>query len=234
VKGILANAEIQLENFTVHATAITRSNFAIHHLRAALRAATTAYEIEQTNTGAAHGAWFEEMMVLVPVAIVMSAAALEANTNEIIEDMLGVDGKGSQEFVLSNEQVNRLCILKLKESGATMKRYAELADILGKKPAKGKSEWQNANALVSFRNSLMHFKPNWGDKTTEKQDNWIQPLRKRILSYPPYRGRFPMEFITYSCAKWSVRTVLSFCSSFSAQIGVADRFTIKGRAYSLP
>ena len=65
-----------------------RSNFAINHLRVAIRDACSAHAVEESNDTTKFGAWFDDMMMHVPVAVVMSAAALEANSNEIIQDIL--------------------------------------------------------------------------------------------------------------------------------------------------
>src|SRR5271156_202531 len=59
-----------------------KTNFAIYHLWAAARAARSAYEVQQANLNAVFGPWFEEMIQLVPVSVVMAGAALEAPKNE--------------------------------------------------------------------------------------------------------------------------------------------------------
>ena len=69
---------------TASARVRQRSDFAIQHLRAATRAARHAYEVEQANMTADHGPWFNDMLSWVPVSVVMAAAALEANANELI------------------------------------------------------------------------------------------------------------------------------------------------------
>jgi hypothetical protein len=68
------------------ATLRVRSNFAVHHLRAAALAARNSYNVEQANLTAEHGPWFDEMMLFVPVSVVMAGAALEASANELIQD----------------------------------------------------------------------------------------------------------------------------------------------------
>jgi hypothetical protein len=73
---------------TASVTVSIRSNFAINHLRAAARAARDAYGVEQANANADFGPWFDDMMLLVPVSVVMAGAALEASANEIIQDIL--------------------------------------------------------------------------------------------------------------------------------------------------
>src|SRR3954447_14389844 len=72
------------------ATARSKTNFSVLHLRAA-HAAREAYEIEQPQ----YGDWFLEMYGLVTVSIVMAAAALEANANEIVQDNLDAEKRGA-------------------------------------------------------------------------------------------------------------------------------------------
>src|SRR3954447_20760236 len=72
------------------ATARSKTNFSVLHLRAA-HAAREAYEIEQPQ----YGDWFLEMYRLVTVSIVMAAAALEANANEIVQDNLDAEKRGA-------------------------------------------------------------------------------------------------------------------------------------------
>ncbi|MCA3414535.1 MAG: hypothetical protein INF84_08030 [Roseomonas sp.] len=66
----------------------TRSNFALHHMHSAVKAARRAHEIEITNSDERHGPWHEEMLHTVPVAIIMAAAALEAQINDAVQDIL--------------------------------------------------------------------------------------------------------------------------------------------------
>ena len=61
------------------ATGALRSNMAVHHLHAAAKVAERAHTIETANADAEHGPWFNEMLHLVPVAIIMAAAAVEVN-----------------------------------------------------------------------------------------------------------------------------------------------------------
>src|SRR5690242_13524083 len=77
---VLAQARgIAFGSASASATATVRRNFAIRHLRAAVRAAREALAIEQANLSEPFGPWFEGMMLHVPVSGVLAAAALEAN-----------------------------------------------------------------------------------------------------------------------------------------------------------
>jgi hypothetical protein len=79
---------MDIQNLRLEATARLRTNFAIHHLRAAVSAARRAYKVEQANLTAEFGSLFDDMMVWVPVSVTMAGAALEAGANEAIQDIL--------------------------------------------------------------------------------------------------------------------------------------------------
>src|SRR2546421_12000980 len=71
-------------------TAVPRlkTGFAMSNLQIAAHSALEAYEIEQANATKLSDGWFDGMMRLVPVSVVMAGAALEANANELIQDIL--------------------------------------------------------------------------------------------------------------------------------------------------
>ncbi|MEY9726267.1 hypothetical protein [Bradyrhizobium yuanmingense] len=192
-----------------------RSNFAFNHLRAAIRAAQSALEVECANDITQHGAWFEDMMMHVPVAVVMASAALDANCNEIVQDILD----GSPAAQLMQEANN----LKGARSGKTIERYRTVARLLGKTPQEGPA-WQNAGRLVSFRNAFMHFKPAWDTETNIHDDVWVMELRARLPISPGYQSNFmfPYGLMTYGCAKWAVEAARTFSAEFSLLVGVKD------------
>ena len=139
------------------ATVSLRSNFAIHHLRVAIRDALSAHAVELANDATKYGTWFDDMMMNVPVSVVMAAAALEANSNEIIQDILDRPAQ----MQLTDSLKALLKDLKDDRSGNAMGKYRTLALILDKIPGTGTAAWQNAVLLFKFRNSFMHFKPAW-------------------------------------------------------------------------
>jgi hypothetical protein len=97
-----------------------RSNFAVSHLLAAHRSARNAREVEQVNASADHGPWFDDLMRLVPVSVVMAGAALEASANELIQDI--IDGS-----ILSVSKPRKLLLEDLKEdrSGNAIEKYRQ-------------------------------------------------------------------------------------------------------------
>ncbi|NOJ40884.1 hypothetical protein [Bradyrhizobium australiense] len=205
----------------MRATLSLRSNFAVNHLRVASREARSAHEVEQLNDISQHGPWFDQMMMHVPVAIVMAAAALEANCNEIVQDIL--DGSARLSLAAGHQALLR--DLKGDYSGNAMERYRKLALLLDKAPALGALPWQNASLLVRFRNAFMHFKPAWDHETDVHDGKWIKELKARVSISAGYQSKFmfPYGFMTYGCAKWAVESAGMFSANFSALIGVRDR-----------
>src|SRR5947208_16169748 len=112
-----------LADDTVMATLSLRSNFAIHHLRAATKAARDAYRVEQDNLDAEFGPWFDDLMLSVPVSIAMAGAALEASANELIQDLL--DGHAHSPLTGSRKQL--LTDLKEDHSGNAPLKLRRLA-----------------------------------------------------------------------------------------------------------
>jgi hypothetical protein len=213
--GLLLNARRYLRSKTQYQI------FAVSHLLAAHRAACEAREVEQANVSADHGPWFDHMMRLVPVSVVMAGAALEAGANELIQDI--IDGS-----ILSASKSRKLLLQDLKEdrSGNATEKYRQLALLFDKEPDIGNKYWNDAKLLVRFRNSFMHFKPAW-DYEDIHDGALVRGLKTRIPIYRAYKDnfQFPYGFLTYDCAKWSVQSVLAFSAHFCALLGVKDRFS---------
>ena len=209
---------------TVRIVARLRSNFAVNHLRSAVRAAQSAHDVEHANAEAEFGAWFDELMQLVPVSIVMAGAALEASANELIQDILD----GSAGLLPTKGCRELLNDLKNKRSGPLLSKYRRLALLFDKEPQIGHSAWQDAGHLVNFRNYFLHFKPEWDDEKPETQRNLANALRPKIGVSRAFAGnfQFPHGFMTYSCAKWSVQAVLEFSAEFASLLAVKDVFAV--------
>ena len=211
------------------ATVSVRSNFALHHMYAAVKAARRAHEVEVANCGRAHGPWFDDMLHVVPVAIIMGSAALEAQVNEAVQDILD----GYQAAQASNSQ--KVLLKELKDSTAsnTLDKCRNVALLLGKIPDRGRREWEEASLLLTLRNRFIHFKPAW-DHEEVHDSKWVRALKQRIPVYAPYAEafQFPYGFITYGAAKWAVTTALDFARHAAALLGVLNRF--EGQNYALP
>jgi hypothetical protein len=219
-------------NDIMAATLSLRSNFAIHHLRAARWAARSAYDFEQASDTAVFGSWFDDMMMVVPIAVVMAGAALEANANEIIKDILD----GIAKITITDSGRTLLADLFDDRSGNAMDKYRRLALLLDREPKTGNAPWENARLLVNFRNCFLHFKSAWDDEKAIHEGKLVKALKTKIPVCAAYKGSFmfPYGFMNFECARWSVRTVLGFSAEFSAALGINDRFVGQNLDFTLP
>jgi hypothetical protein len=224
------HGHMEIPNFTLDASVRLRTNFAIHHLRAAVSAARRAHKVEQANLTAEFGPWFDNMMVWVPVSVTMAGAALEAGANEAIQDILD----GFTELPLTEARKALLKDLKGQRSGNAVPKYRQLALLFDKIPNQQGAAWRNATLLVTFRNCFMHFKPSWdGDNVN---DGLVADLKNKLPIVPAYKQNFvfPYGFMTYGCAKWAIRTVLAFSNEFTAELGTKDMFALPHLDFTLP
>ena len=177
------------------------------------------------------GPWFDEMLRLVPVSIVMAGAALEANVNEILQNIIDEH----QQFSVTKSRLILLNELKEERSGNAPLKYRRLALLLDKEPVEGVEAWENAKLLVKLRNDFMHFRPSWDDDDIHN-GKLVDAMKKKVRIAEAYKQNFlfPYGLITYDCAKWAVQTVLALSADFSNLTGVPDRFKLPGLDFTLP
>lgn len=200
-----------------------RRNFAATHLRAATVAAIRAHEVEKNNDTSQFGDWYSDMMQWVPVSIVMAGAALEASANELIQNVLD----RSTPLAPTLGATMLLEDLKTDRSGNSLGKYRKIAWLFDKSPEEGALPWQNASILVLARNGLMHFRPVWDQVDARSADtNLVLGLKHKVPVVEAYKSPlvFPHSFLTYGCAKWAVKSVLTFSDYFSNLLGIKDQF----------
>ncbi|MBN9387757.1 MAG: hypothetical protein J0I20_06900 [Chloroflexi bacterium] len=94
---------------------------------------------------------------------------------------------------------------------------------LAKKPTfvKGSNPGQDMLTLVSLRNNLIHFKPEW--KSTQDEHKKLEDrLRGKfeLNPYAPdYRPFFPDKCLGHGCAEWAVKTSIAFLDEFYIRLG---------------
>jgi hypothetical protein len=161
----------------------------------------------------------------------MSAAALEANANETIDDIL----EGLAKLLTTDSQKLLLNDLRDDKAGNFRDKYRKLALILGKVPDCGKVIWQDAYLLSTFRNHFMHFRPAWDDDDVH-DSKFVKGMRSKVPVVAAYKDHFvfPHGLMTYECSKWAVETALGFSAEFSKLTGVDDRFASPHLDTNLP
>jgi DNA-binding transcriptional regulator YdaS (Cro superfamily) len=207
--------------FAVQATARLKTGFAVNHLQAAVKAARDAHRIQSEHVGAAFGSWFDGILQTVPVAIMMAAAALEANASESIEDILD----GTANIPVTDSQKGLLSDVRRDKAESFAEKYRRLALILGKAPDPSKVIWEDVGLLTSFRNQITHFDLAWDDDQI-RDGKFSHRIRTKVPVADAYEGRFafPYGLMTYESAKWAIETAKGFSTEFSNLTGIIDRF----------
>ena len=195
-------------------------NFALQHMKAAIEFAKLAKKVECDNASKKCGSFFEEIRTYVSSAIILSVCALEANINEHLVSSDGIlkhysDDERAQIF-------NIIQYLKIKEKyqyGLIVNKKSQLK--FDKEP------FESFKYLISFRNSLVHYKPE-SDKDLSSSKKLEKKLRSKIQQSPffPKGDCFiTKRAMSYSCAKWAVNKALNFSKKYSKALGIPDRFS---------
>jgi hypothetical protein len=126
----------------------------------------------------------------------MAAAALEANVNEIIGDIL------DNSISLTENRTSLVKNIKSDRSGSILPKYRKLALVLDKAPNTGGAAWSNADMLAQFRNRFIHFTPAWDHEKEIHDGDFVKQLKKRVPIAKAYESSFmfPYGFMTYGCA----------------------------------
>lgn len=205
---------------SVRANPSVMSNLSVWHLIAAADFAHRAGEIETMNAGKAFGSFYQEIASNVMGAIFFAVAALEASINELFKDSKTMISEQAED--LTQE------IWDLFEQKTRLLDKYELALLLkGKgKLDRGIDIFANTTGLISLRNALVHFKPEWSHE--QKKHKSIEAKLSGKFPVSPFMSAgdtfFPKKCMSYGCAEWAVKTALKFTTHFCNQAGLPDRF----------
>jgi hypothetical protein len=105
-------------------------------------------------------------------AIVCAAAYIKARINEFISDL--ADSPDRAPSGVSCDAARRIgALCQSARRLQPMKKYERIIDFAGTQPFdRGRSPYQDAQALFKLRNALVHFVPEWqtiGDETRVRQ-----------------------------------------------------------------
>jgi hypothetical protein len=196
------------------------SSFVFQHLLSASIFARKVRIIEEENSEKPFGEFFTEIRSYASASIMVSAAAIEANINELyISHGCPLRQKLSN---FEEEFWGRGGI----ESISLMKKYIKALNILGKNKSFEKSrEYENANILVILRNALVHFKPNWDFSPEDKKSELKALSTKFKFSHFVDDGAdlISMKCMTYGCTKWAFESAIELIEKFAEISGLQNR-----------
>jgi hypothetical protein len=207
------------------------SNFALLHFRAAQHFSSMTNQIESSNRGQPLGSFFEQICFYCSSCIIVGAASLEALVNELylapgpLQSAIpefdsyfwgGLEEKRCLRIFRKSRRIKGL------EREPALTKYQQALELLGKRLlTRGAPTYQQAEALIGFRNYLIHFKPLWDDQ--RRNATLEQRLQGRFVESPFVDTG--ADFLAKRCmsagaASWVVSTVENFVSEFGRASGL--------------
>lgn len=194
-------------------------NFATQHMKSACRFAKKAESLENENQGQEYGPFFDEIRTFVSSTVIMSVCALEANVNEHFMQKNGIlKSFGDLQKNSIFRKIEKLRILDKYQLGFVLNNMPELK--FNAEP------FESLQYLVTLRNYMVHYKSE-SDPDLEYSKKLEKNLRAKIEESPFTKnspGFLTFRAMSYSCAKWSVNTVMKFCRYYSKELGLRDKF----------
>jgi hypothetical protein len=201
-----------------------RTYYSLHHIRAAAHFARLSKAVEQSYSGKFRDELFNEHRAYITGSILSAVSFLEATINELFADASEHSGEYVQQLdaeivhLLENvwqfSKIEQLPVLDKYQLALTLAK-AEMFD-------KGASIYQNVQLLITLRNTLVHYKPEWVGKD-EPLRNWRRQLQAKNFSLNPmmpHNPFFPDQCLSYGCAKWSFESSLLIVREFALRIGI--------------
>jgi hypothetical protein len=204
----------------------SRYSFAPQFLNAAARMTKMAATIEALPTDSVDSDMRSEHFAFTSAAIMQSAAALEADSWEVLNHGPGHHLGSSTKNADAVARIEPLA--ETLEALDALKRYSAVLHLLGKESLdRGAQPWQDAQLLIRLRNEITHYKSRSGlemDRAALFKALKSSPARRP--SFWPEKGVnfFPLQCLGAERAAWSVRTVLSLVTLVYARLETKSPF----------
>lgn len=211
-----------LENITLEAKLLQRSNFSVQHIMAAARFSRLCYQVEKEHMGEKLGSFYDEIISYTTAAVFSSVASLEANVNEIFADVLDNSlsiGTYDQTFLKE--------FWRVVEEKSIIEKYKLLYSMKNNdKLNTGGYVYHAVDTLIKSRNVLVHFKPEWQDRQVVHDRIGKQLLGKFQMS--PFiietAPVFPVRCMTHGFAEWAVVSTIDYVKWFADLLNIPYRY----------
>lgn len=231
-KGEVNIPEIQVE---LKIEARVRHSYSSLHIQAAALFSRLAFEIEKNYNGV-FSKEFIEHRCFITNTIFSTTAFLEAYINELFCDLSDSVMRKNGKYK-SLESRFDIFSEKWQEGIPRTARYSILdkyqyaLEFAGKvKLDKGSSIYQDIYALVTLRNALTHYEPEWMQKGSNVADEHriTKMLKPRIKELNPLVGAgctyYPHKCMGHGLTEWAVESSIKFVDEFSERIGVRGSY----------
>jgi len=212
-------------NFKGGVSMRVKHSFSKQHYSAASYFSNEAKKIENSNANLSK-LDLSKHRTYITGTIFFAVAALEASINEFYLEV--IDRNKNTLSSLNDTELSDLAnIWKDVETKAILDKYQEALKSLGKKEFdRGRNPFQDTDSLITLRNALVHYKPEWDDETDVHKKIETRLHKKFSLNTfsKPKNLWFPHQCLGAGCARWSIDTIESFMSEFCKALGIVNRF----------
>jgi hypothetical protein len=208
-------------NFVATATADSRMSFTATFLQSAALSVREAYTLEVIAGTERKDALVIEHKRNVVTAIMLSAAALEAEIFEVLNH-----GPGHHLGTNGIDAAGKAFLQPLADvvdEQSPLDRYEIVLHLLNKRPInRGHSTWQNAELAIWLRNELVHYKSKWNSQL--ERSKRVKALALKRHRPPRFVSTsssfFPEQCLGADCARWCVESLVRFIDAFYENLGV--------------
>lgn len=205
---------VELAPMTVAASATVVANLAWQHMRSAVLHRDYARREEMWHAGEEFSSFFEVIRCHVISSVLSAAAAIETLANELF---LSPHAGLRCQMPNFEDDFWGTATAKGIESLYPLKKYRRALSLLGL-PAMKNAQFDHVEHLISLRNFLIHYKPNW-DPDRPQKASLVAGLNGRYSTSPFLNGNadfVSMQSMSASCAGWAVQSGATFIHKFGA------------------
>jgi len=201
-----------------------KSAFAVQHMMAAARFSRQCGEVQKENIEKDLGPFFDEQISCVSATIMLCVASLESNINEYLSE--------AEKLFPNISKPARDQFIALLEPLSVLDKYQKTLSFKGFSSFdKGRDPFQSVDAIITLRNELVHFHPEWHDE--QERHNKLGKKLIGKFEFSPFMNEtnaviFPQRFISHGCTEWAVESCIKFMDKFA----VLNEFESKFERFS--
>lgn len=203
-----------------------KTNYSYYHLNGAALFARSAAQMERDFISPLQEEERSQYFSSITASILMSVAALESKINEVY--LFAVDRnlhvfEGVEGWIIDTLQE----IWNAIEEKPILTKYQVALTVCKKgKFDKGQNPYQDAHRLVTLRNALVHYKPEWDTDLNEHKK--LESYLSNRFPLSPFShvndAFFPKKCIGHGCASWAVETAIKFIDEFYHRLGIHETY----------
>jgi len=206
-------------------SAESRHNLVQHHLWSAQHAARQCRDREEVLTKRNHRKPDLEQNCGAMVAVSSSVAFLEALVNEVYMDAADprlrsgglLAGISDEAVKVMAEQWNATPSIERQK---VLKKFKAALECAGTTMDLGCEPAQSVGLLIDFRDTLMHYKPQWQGDNPEPLFAELRkrlPVNDRVAQCNPW---FPHQALSADMAEWAWKTSLALAQQWWRDMGL--------------